>query len=108
LSRSMPELVYRRWREVEIHHADLGLTYRSADWPTGFVDREMQRLVSGLPDRLPEGTLLRLDAIDTGERWLVPAGGAEPHPVKAEKRHLLAWLLGRIDDPALPVIRPWE
>ena len=26
-----------RLREVEIHHADLGLGYTAADWPTDFV-----------------------------------------------------------------------
>lgn len=38
----------RRWREVELHHVDLGLGYRVGDWPTELVamclPRELERL----------------------------------------------------------------
>jgi maleylpyruvate isomerase len=30
--------VWARWRECEIHHVDLNLGYRPADWPGPFVD----------------------------------------------------------------------
>ena len=32
-----PTVVDMRWREVEIHRADLGLDYRPADWPLPFA-----------------------------------------------------------------------
>ena len=34
-------LPYARWREVEIHHVDLGLGYGPADWPADFVERTL-------------------------------------------------------------------
>jgi maleylpyruvate isomerase len=36
------ELPFRRWREVEIHHADLGGSFTYADFTPEYVDREMQ------------------------------------------------------------------
>ena len=107
-ARSLPELVYRRWREMVVHHVDLGLSYRPADWPAGFVEREMRRLVAGLPGRLDTGACVVLEATDTGERWQVPDGEADHRLVVADKRNLLAWLLGRVNDPGLPQINPWE
>ncbi len=32
-------VVFSRWREVEVHHVDLGLGYRAADWPEDLVER---------------------------------------------------------------------
>ena len=32
-------VVFSRWREVEVHHVDLGLGYRVADWPEDLVER---------------------------------------------------------------------
>jgi maleylpyruvate isomerase len=37
-ARSLP---YARWRELEIHHVDLGLGYGPADWPGDFVERTL-------------------------------------------------------------------
>jgi maleylpyruvate isomerase len=34
------EMPFRRWREVEIHHADLGLDRTYADFTDAYVDRE--------------------------------------------------------------------
>lgn len=106
--RSMPELVYRRWREVEVHHVDLGLSYHQAGWPSAFVDREMEALMAGLQRRLPPGTSLNLEAVDTGEHWAVPPGGAASPVVATHKWRLVAWLLGRLDDQDLPALGPWE
>ena len=44
-------LPYRRWREVEVHLADLGLGQSPQDWSQEFVERAMQSLLSGLRDR---------------------------------------------------------
>ena len=45
------ELPFRRWREVEIHHVDLGLGYGPADWPEAYVAEELDRtLASRSPD----------------------------------------------------------
>ena len=37
------ELPFRRLREVEVHHVDLGLGYSPAEWPAAYVDRELAR-----------------------------------------------------------------
>ncbi len=70
----------RRLREVEVHHADLGLGYEPADWPGEYIEWELPMLLATLPRRLP----------DPGDR-----------------RDLLVWLMGR--RPDLPPVRldPW-
>lgn len=68
-----PLIVAHRWREVEIHHADLGLGYGPADWDDAYVATELARQLSVLPARL------------------------DP----ADRRQLLAWLMGRRDQPTL-------
>ena len=32
-------VVFSRWREVEVHHVDLGLGYAPSEWPEDLVDR---------------------------------------------------------------------
>lgn len=44
-------VVYSRWREVEIHHVDLGLAYTAADWPAALVTRLLPELLAQLPQR---------------------------------------------------------
>ena len=66
--RAMP---YFRWREVEIHHVDLGTGYDPADWPEGYVGRELQLTLATVPGRLADAT---------------------------ERRRLLAWLTGGAGD----------
>lgn len=71
------DLPFRRWREVEVHHADLGLDFGPAEWTAAYVDTELPRSLAGLPARL---------SLD-------------------DRRTLLAWLLGRAGDP--PPLPPW-
>ena len=35
--RTQREWVWSRWREVEVHHVDLGLGYSPSEWPVAFV-----------------------------------------------------------------------
>lgn len=70
---------FHRWREVAIHHVDLGAGYTTADWPDDYVDRELAISLRLLPERLEAG----------------------------DQRSILAWLLGRGDQPAVP-IKPWQ
>ncbi len=72
---------WRRWREVEVHWADLGLGYGPDDWPASYVSTD-------LPRRL--------------EAWT-----AEGNQLPAEIIHLtaarqLAWLFGRDAGQGLP------
>ena len=101
------ELPLRRWRETEVHHADLDLDFSWSDWSDAFVAGELERTVDGLPERLAPGQALRLVATDGGQPWEVGTGG-DPIEVTADRRRLLAWLLGRLDDPALPAVAPWQ
>ena len=42
--------MYSRWREVEVHHLDLGLGYPQSDWPPRLVDLMLPGLLDGLPE----------------------------------------------------------
>ena len=104
----LADLPFRRWREVEVHHVDLGLRYGVFDWPEEYVDEELPRTVAGLPARLEPGTAVELRAADTGERWLIPEeAAAVRHSVIADRRLLLGWLLGRAGDRGFPPLGPW-
>lgn len=81
------ELPFMRWREVEVHRADLGLGYGPADWPSGYVREELVTLEMRWNARRPMGL--------TGL----------PEQARQELPHVrLAWLLGRVTidglDPA--------
>jgi len=71
---------FHRWREVELHHVDLGLGYRPADWPEDYVERELAISLELLPERL------------------------EP----ADRRSMLAWLVGRSAQPSEVPLMPWQ
>lgn len=103
----LADLPFRRWREVEVHHADLGLRYGTPDWPDGYVEVELARSVAGLAARLPTGAAVTVRAVETGDTWVVPEGAAAPQPVTGERRMLLAWLLGRGGPAGLPPLGPW-
>ncbi len=77
------ELVNLRWREVEIHHVDLGLGYTAADWPPEFV-------------RATLGT--ELPALEAASDVRAP---------DLPEHELLAWLVGRPTRAGLPDIPTW-
>ena len=58
-------LAYSRWREVAVHHVDLGLAYTPADWPGALVDRMMPDLLAGLTRRADPAALAAW-ALDRG------------------------------------------
>jgi maleylpyruvate isomerase len=70
----------RRLREVEVHHADLGLGYEPTDWPDLYVDWELANALERLPQRL-----------------------SRPE----DARRLLAWLVGRSAVPTDLELGPW-
>ena len=45
--------VWSRWREVEVHHVDLGLGYSAAEWPVAFVTRGLDEALVGVTRRAP-------------------------------------------------------
>ncbi len=70
----------RRLREVEVHHVDLGLGYEPQDWPAPYVAWELQASLPGLPARLRG---------------------------PADRRRLLAWVVGRGPSPTGIELDPW-
>jgi maleylpyruvate isomerase len=72
------DLPFRRWRETCVHHADLGLGFTWADWPSAYVRADLQRMTMLWNARQPMGL--------TG----LPAAA-----LAASDAHRLAWLMGR-------------
>lgn len=103
-------LPFYRWREVEIHHMDLGLGFGWADWSDAYVDTELERTIAELPRRLPEGLVLRLAPEDSERSWARPTGHQPTLVLTAPRRRLLAWLVGRLDDAPgeFPAVGPWR
>ena len=69
-----------RWREVEVHHSDLGLGYLVADWPAEFVSLDLPLALARVPERIED---------------------------PAQRAGLLAWIYGRASEPAGLVLRPF-
>ena len=83
---AVEDLAFRRWRETEVHHADLGLGYTIADWPAEYVRLELTRMEMLWTARRPMGM-----------------GGLPVAALAAEPHRRLAWLLGRADIDGVPV-----
>ena len=65
-------VVFSRWREVEVHHVDLGLDYTPAQWPHDLVERWLPHAKAQFLDTVDPRLLLA---------WLVgraPAPQLEP------------------------------
>jgi maleylpyruvate isomerase len=80
------ELPFLRWREVEVHRADLGLGWSWRDWSTDYVRLELRRMEMVWASRRPMG----MATLPAAALALAPA-------------HRLAWLLGRAEVDDLPV-----
>ena len=74
----MTEVPWRRWREVEVHHGDLGLGFTFADWSPAYVRTELPRMQMLWASRQPMG-LTELPGLALAETPAVR----------------LAWLMGR-------------
>jgi maleylpyruvate isomerase len=66
-------LPFTRWREVEVHHVDLGLGYSWADWPEALADRWLPEVLATLPHRADRTALLawalRRGPVPDLEKW---------------------------------------
>jgi maleylpyruvate isomerase len=69
-----------RWREVEVHHVDLGLGYGISDWPAEFVSIDLPYALERVPGRLED---------------------------PAQRAAFLAWIYGRAIGPAGFALRPF-
>jgi maleylpyruvate isomerase len=79
---------WRRLREVEVHHVDLGAGYRPADWPDAFAQHVLHEVAAGL-----DGVSLTLRPAEL-EHPLIVGSGGEPS-VAGPSYALAAWLSGR-------------
>lgn len=77
---AMSDLVFMRWREVEVHHADLGRDFGWQQWSDLYVRLELDKQLMIWRSRKPMG----LTVLPETAMKLLPA-------------HRLAWLLGRVD-----------
>lgn len=78
------QLPQRRWREVEIHHADLGLGFGIADWSPAFVRAELARQTATWKSRRPMGLT-----------------DLPPEALALPPHERLAWLVGRLSIPGV-------
>jgi maleylpyruvate isomerase len=78
-------LPFLRQREVEVHHADLGLGYTFADFPARYLRKELRLMEMQWRARKPMGLTP-----------LPEAALALPPPTR------LAWLMGRVEIDPLP------
>jgi maleylpyruvate isomerase len=76
----LDSVVFSRWREVQVHHVDLGLAFGYQDWPDEYVAAELPRALKGLPGRLRD---------------------------PQARSRLLAWLLDRAADPGRLELDSW-
>ena len=77
---TMSDLLFIRWRETTVHHADLGLDFGWADWDAEYVRAELARLTMLWASRKPMG-LTELP----------------PEAMRVSDHHRVAWLLGRTE-----------
>ncbi len=63
----MSELLFIRWRETEVHHADLGLGYSWSDWDPEYVRLDLVRLTMLWASRKPMGMTALAIGGDVGQ-----------------------------------------
>jgi maleylpyruvate isomerase len=84
-SIAMSDIVFLRWREVEVHHADLALAFTFANWNSTYVRYELDRQVMMWRASKPMGLTP------------VPKLALQLSP-----NERLAWFLGRTEVDGLP------
>jgi maleylpyruvate isomerase len=89
--------VWARWRETEIHHVDLDAGYTHSQWPAGFVDLLLPRVLPTLAARLAGEVTVRTEATDRDPAVAAPAASTpDDHViVRGPASAVLCWLLGR-------------
>ncbi|WGL54215.1 maleylpyruvate isomerase family mycothiol-dependent enzyme [Nocardioides sp. BP30] len=85
-----------RWREVEIHHVDLGRGYSPADWPAEFSRALLEETARRHRDTV-DATVVATD-LD----WTLPLGSGRP-TVTGAAHGLAWWLTGRAPYPGAEV-----
>ncbi|MEY2445677.1 MAG: maleylpyruvate isomerase [Ilumatobacteraceae bacterium] len=76
----MSDLPFIRWREVSVHHSDLGIGFTWSDWEPEYVRVELVRLTMLWASRKPMGLT-----------------DLPPEALSVPPHHRAAWLLGRAE-----------
>jgi len=84
-------LALMRVREIEIHHADLGVGYTADQWPTKFAEV----VVDGMVKRLDPEPSFRVTPLDSERSWEVGEIGERSAIVTGPVTQLAWWLTGR-------------
>lgn len=87
------KVVWRRLREVEVHHVDLGCGYTTADWTDAFTARLLRELTA---DRTTPDLTLRSGA----QQWQIGTGATT---IDGPAHELAGWLAGRSSGAKLTV-----
>lgn len=95
------KVVWRRLREVEMHHVDLDAGYAPADWPDAFTQRLLRELVTDRPRASGTDPVVAI-AVDGGPS-LRTAAGTPDLTVAGPAHELAGWLSGRTPGDALTV-----
>jgi maleylpyruvate isomerase len=99
---SAVRVVWRRLREVEVHHVDLDAGYTPADWPEAFTHRLLHELVHDRPRS--DGTLPVVAVHVDGLAHPLQLGTGTPAVTVSGPGHTLAaWMSGRSDGSSLVV-----
>lgn len=115
------EIPFMRWREVEIHHADLGLGYGPNNWPAEFTsylfataayDRDGITLMTLTATDGPRFALTATPEVGESAGW--PVARALPE-ISGSMADLAWWLIGRGTGEGLtvtganelPALGPW-
>lgn len=94
--------VWRRLREVEVHHVDLGLGYTPADWPAAFTFHLLNEVVHDRPRANGSLPCVRIRADELAHT--LQLGDGEPSvTVSGGARDLAAWMSGRSTGSSLHV-----
>ena len=98
------------WRELVIHHADLRLSYTSADWSEEFCSH----IFDFLAERVPDGLTLEFHIIGERSGPIDVGSGASRVVMSGSRQDLTTWLSGRepmneieCQDVLLPQLAPW-
>lgn len=89
-----------RWRELEIHHADLDAAYSCHDWTLSFAEH----LLDAMAKRLRPGQAFEVKPLDSSRTWLLGDGGEAEYAVPivtGPSADLGWWLTGRPPSAAL-------
>lgn len=77
---TMRDLVFIRWREVSVHHSDMGIGYTWEDWEDEYVRTELSWLTMQWASRKPMGLTT-----------------LPPEALAVSTHRRVAWLLGRVE-----------